>query len=149
MQATQTHSVVRQGSQVAIMSHLKPFSPAMACERQPLSKLPLEARAMIEAYCGPPMPTPTAAIIKQVGSVQLGDDMDVLSGRGFEKYLFNHFKASPGAVWTHRFTHRRLGHTLFFNFFPIHPSGVWIYGGGVDRNGDSIEYPGLEKFLIN
>ncbi len=146
------------------MSHLKPFSPAMACERQPLSKLPLEARAVIKTYCSPPMPTPTAAIIKQVVSVQLGDtgededeDEDeelwvqnfgyvLFPGRGFEKYLFNQFKASPGAVWTHRFTHRRLGHTLFFDFIA---SGVWMYGGGVDRNGYSIKYPGLEKFLIN
>ncbi len=63
MQATQTHSVVRQGSQVAIMSHLKPFSPAMACERRPLSKLPLEARAMIEAFNQLPPKTPTAKLI--------------------------------------------------------------------------------------
>ena len=75
--------------------------------------------------------------------------MDVLSGRGFEKYLFNQFKASPGAVWSHRFTHRRLGHMLFFDFIQIYPSGEWVYCGGADRNGDSIEYPELEKFLIN
>ena len=63
MQATQGSSVVWQGSQVAIMSHLKPFSPAMACERQPLSKLPLEARTMIEAFSQLPPKTPTAKLI--------------------------------------------------------------------------------------
>ena len=150
MQAAQTHSVVRQGTQVAIMSHLKPFSPAMACERHPLSKLPLEARAMIKAYCGPPVPTPTACIIKDAVLAKLdrvytyptlwracfrGEPIG--HNDGFMKYLLNNFAQSPGSVWTHAFTHRKLGHRLFCNI--LH--GSWSCCAGIDSNGN--KYPGF------
>ncbi len=127
------------------MSHLKPFNPAMACERQPLSKLPLEARDMIKAYCGPPTPTPTATIVNTLRknlyfrkysstylTLALGKDL------GFHKYLRNNFDHSPGSVWTSRYTHRKLGHVLFCN-------GIGLWGGcraAIDSNGNSIKYPG-------
>ena len=139
------------------MSHLKPFSPAMACERQPLSKLPLDARAMIEAYCGPPAPTPTARIIKEAVSYKADRASHILlfptlwrsrfydwplgCNVGFMKYLINNFDQSPGSVWTHRFTHRKVGHALFCNV----RWNSWRYDAGIDRNRNSIKYPGLAE----
>ena len=172
MQATQGSSVVWQGSQVVIMSHLKPFSPAMACERQPLSKLPLEARAMIEAFCQLPPKTPTAKLIDaemqehwdiacRWGKVSVHDraaflEEIVASGvwkpqesallwrvskdKGFAKYLRNSFVRSPGSVWLTCYTHRKLGHRLFCNGH----LGNWGSRAGLDRDGNSIKYPGWE-----
>ncbi len=171
MQAAQTRTIVLQGSQVAIMTHLKPFSPAMACERQPLSKLPLEARAMIEAFCQLPPKTPTAKLI----DAEMQEHWDIVSRRvpvhdraaflemiqasglwksqeramlcyvskdgGFMKYLNNNFDHSPGSVWTHHYTHRKLGHVLFCNFF----DGSWSCRAGIDSNGNSMEYPGFTE----
>jgi hypothetical protein len=57
---------------------------------------------------------------------------------GFVKYLRNNFDHSRGCVWTHQFTHRKLGHRLFCNGY----LGNWGSRAGLDSNGNSIKYPG-------
>ena len=151
MQATQGSSLVLQRSRVAIMSHLKPFSPAMACERQPLSKLPLEARTMIEAYCQLPPKTSTAELID--AKIQLhwkyfkgtmlryvGKDI------GFMKYLNNNFVLSQGSSWRRCYTHRKLGHRLFFKYVGYE---TWSCYVAIDSDGNSFKYPGLERMRVS
>ena len=157
MQATQGSSVVLQGSRVATMSHLKPFSPAMACERQPLSKLPLEARTMIEAYCGPPMPTPTAAFVNTLWknhyfqmhfgltylALKLGKD------RGFKKYLRVNFNRSrgytiaptpsrPRGQFRRVYTHKLLGHSFEIDGYDDRVVAL------SDASGVLCSYPGFD-----
>ncbi len=158
MQATQGSSVVWQGSQAAIMSHLKPFSPAMACERQPLSKLPLEARTMIEAYCGSPTPTPTAAIVNSLRkyhyflmqwrldrlTLKLGKDL------GFQKYLRLNFDppmiyfiitpmpGRPHGQFRRVYTHKLLGHSFEIDGYDDRVVAL------SDASGVLCSYPGFD-----
>ena len=114
-------------------------------------------RIVREFACDKYAPTPTACIIKEAVAVKLNHwygsptlwqacfrGEPLFPNRGFEKYLSHHFDPTPGSVWMYRFTHRKLGHTLFLN--QMH--SLRIYGCAADRQGNSIKSPGLEKMQI-
>ena len=109
------------------MSHLNPFHPAMACERQPFSKLPREAQAMIKVFSGPPSPTPTAVLMKHATldwcrivlpvrpHAHFTQDYNKFGDLvGFGKYLKGNFHRSRVAD-ERCYTHKRLGHSFILD----------------------------------
>ena len=130
----------------------------MACERQPLSKLPLEARAMIEAYCGPPMPTPTAAFVNTLRknhyfqmhwgltylTLKLGKDL------GFQKYLRLNFgppmgytiitpmPGRPHGQFRRVYTHKLLKHSIEIDGYDDRVVAL------SDASGVLCSYPGFD-----
>ncbi len=101
---------------------------AMALQKQ-LEEMNLAKdtiRIVKEFACDKYTPTPTARIIKEAVSYKADCASHMLlfptlwrscfydwplgPNVGFMKYLINNFDQSPGSVWTHRFTHRQLGH---------------------------------------
>ena len=109
-------------------------------------------RIVREFACDKYTPTPTARIIKEAVVVKLNNwygsptlwracfpAQTLGCNNGFVKYLVINFDQSPGSVWTHQFTHRKLGHRLFCNIF----HGSWSCCAGIDSDGSSIKYPGF------
>ena len=114
-------------------------------------------RIVREFACDKYVPTPTARIIKEAVVVKLNHwygsptlwqacfpAQTLGCNYGFVKYLAITFDQSLGSVWSHQFTHRKLGHRLFCNV----RYNSWCLAAAVDRNGNSIKYPGLEKLQI-
>ncbi len=133
------------------MSHLNPFHPAMACERQPLSKLPPETLTIIKAFAGPPSPTPTAALMTLLipqwirTSNMAGEELDFMirglgSDDGFLKYLRHHFHRSSGTAAV-CYRHKRYGH-LFVLTRRAGDNSLLI-SRMFDAAGNPCNYPGF------